>query len=151
MKLRIVLMLAVSMLLAVGFVACGGNDEDDGATVEEPATPAPDETETEETETEAEAPEGETLEVSADPNGALEFEQETLSVAAGPVTVELTNESQVPHDVVIEQGGEDIAETETITDSTTSTSTQLDAGDYQFYCSVQGHREAGMEGELTVQ
>ena len=27
---------------------------------------------------------------------------------------------------------------------------ELAAGDYVFYCDVPGHREAGMEGTLTV-
>ena len=41
--------------------------------------------------------------------------------------------------------------TETISGSTTSTTLNLKPGTYTFYCSVDGHRTAGMEGKLVVQ
>lgn len=29
--------------------------------------------------------------------------------------------------------------------------TPMEAGEYEFYCSVEGHREAGMKGKLIVE
>jgi uncharacterized cupredoxin-like copper-binding protein len=52
--------------------------------------------------------------------------------------------------VAIEGDGEEIAATEVISESETSVSTELAAGTYTFFCTVPGHREAGMEGPLTV-
>jgi uncharacterized cupredoxin-like copper-binding protein len=44
-----------------------------------------------------------------------------------------------------------IAETETISEDTTTATASLEAGSYVFYCTVDSHREAGMEGTLTVE
>ena len=38
-----------------------------------------------------------------------------------------------------------------ITGSSTTLDAELEAGEYTFYCSVDAHREAGMEGPLTVE
>jgi len=92
---------------------------------------------------------GSTVQISADPSGALKFEQTDVSATAGSITIDFTNMSSVPHDVTIEGNGASGA-TDQITDSTTSTTVDLDPGTYTFFCSVDGHRAAGMEGTLTV-
>ena len=92
---------------------------------------------------------GSTVQISADPSGALKYEQTNVSATAGSITIDFTNMSSLPHDVTIEGNGASGA-TDQITDSTTSTTVDLDPGTYTFFCSVDGHRAAGMEGTLTV-
>ena len=92
---------------------------------------------------------GSTVQISADPSGALKYEQTDVSATAGSITIDFTNMSSLPHDVTIEGNGASGA-TDQITDSTTSTTVDLDPGTYAFFCSVDGHRAAGMEGTLTV-
>jgi plastocyanin len=92
---------------------------------------------------------GSTVKISADPSGALKFEQTDVSASAGSITIDFTNMSSLPHDVRIEGNGAS-GGTDQITDSSTSTTIDLDPGTYTFFCSVDGHRAAGMEGTLTV-
>lgn len=143
MKRLFPLLLALAVVASFGFAGCGGDDDDD--TVAPPPAPVVTETQTQP------GAAAETVDVAADPGGALEFEQNTLEASAGSTTFELTNESSVPHDFVIEQDGEDVAKTDVITNDTDTVTAELEAGEYAFYCSVPGHREAGMEGELTVE
>jgi hypothetical protein len=74
----------------------------------------------------------------------------TLQLAADPTQLLFDNPAQIQHDVVIAQGSKVIAQTDLIAQSNTSTSADLAPGQYDFYCDVPGHREAGMEGTLTV-
>ncbi|HEX8689073.1 MAG TPA: plastocyanin/azurin family copper-binding protein [Solirubrobacterales bacterium] len=69
------------------------------------------------------------------------------------MTIDFNNPQPVAHDVRVEDsGGADLGGTEVITSSEESaTLKNLKAGQYVFYCSVPGHREAGMEGTLTVE
>jgi plastocyanin len=92
---------------------------------------------------------GSTVKISADPSGALKYEQTDVSATAGSITIDFTNMSSLPHDVTIEGNGASGA-TDEITNSSTSTTVDLDPGTYTFFCSVDGHRAAGMEGTLTV-
>jgi plastocyanin len=92
---------------------------------------------------------GSTVQISADPSGALKYEQTDVSATAGSITIDFTNMSSLPHDVTIEGNGASGA-TDQITDSTTSATVDLEPGTYTFFCSVDGHRAAGMEGTLTV-
>ena len=90
-----------------------------------------------------------TVKISADPSGALKYEQTDVSATAGSITIDFTNMSSLPHDVTIEGNGAS-GGTDEITNSSTSTTIDLDPGTYTFFCSVDGHRAAGMEGTLTV-
>jgi plastocyanin len=102
-------------------------------------------------EVEAQPPEEAPLALTSPEDGALVFEPDTLEAPAGNVTIDYTNPSEVPHNVAIEGDGEELAQGETVTGGDTgSAEAALDPGEYVFYCSIPGHREAGMEGVLTV-
>ncbi len=97
----------------------------------------------------AEGPGG-TLQLAADPS-AIAYDKTELDSAPGKVTIDFTNPAPLEHDVAIEaEGGEELAGSELITEGKTSVSTELAAGTYTFFCTVPGHREAGMEGTLSV-
>lgn len=91
-----------------------------------------------------------TLALAADPGGALRFDRTRAAVLAGHVTVKLTNESTVGHNVTIAQGTKTLGATKTITHATDTIGLNLTPGDYVFFCSVPGHRQSGMQGTLTV-
>ena len=92
---------------------------------------------------------GTKLKLVADPGGALKFDKETLTAKAGKVTIVMDNPSDVPHAVEIEGNGVE-KESKTVTGASSDVSADLKAGKYEFYCPVDGHKEAGMEGTLTV-
>src|SRR3954464_10237108 len=91
-----------------------------------------------------------TVKIAADPNGALKFDQTELTASAGTVTIDFTNMSSLPHDVRIEGNGVSDEGTDQITSSSTTATVDLQPGTYTFFCSVDGHRAAGMEGKLVV-
>ena len=93
---------------------------------------------------------GGTLQLAADPS-AIAYDKKDLSSKPGKVTIDFTNPAPLEHDVAIEaEGGEELAASEVITEGATSVSTELAPGTYTFFCTVPGHREAGMEGALSV-
>jgi plastocyanin/mono/diheme cytochrome c family protein len=99
----------------------------------------------------APSPAGSTVNVSADPSGALAFQQTSLTAQAGKVTIDFTNQSPVQHNVTVaDPSGKVLGATPTFTGGKKSTSVSLKPGTYTFYCSVPGHEQAGMKGTLTV-
>lgn len=138
-------------LAAAALVACG---DDEGTTTTQPETEATNGAAAGEGGGAAgggAAGAGSTAQFEADPGGGLAYTSDTATARAGKVTIELDNSQAVPHDVTIEApSGEDVGKTEIITESSTSATVNLKPGEYTFYCSVPGHREAGMEGTLTV-
>jgi plastocyanin len=89
------------------------------------------------------------LKLTADPGGALKFDKTKLSAKPGKVTITMDNPSDVPHAVEVEGKGVE-EETKTVTGGSADVTVDLKAGRYEFYCPVDGHREAGMKGTLTV-
>ncbi|MEZ5078082.1 MAG: cupredoxin domain-containing protein [Solirubrobacterales bacterium] len=135
------------VLAALALVACGGSD---GGATSGGETGAATESEGN-AEAEGEGG-GSVVEIEADPSGGLSYTTTEASAEAGEVVVEFTNDSPIEHDVDIEDAnGEVVLETDIVTESAESASADLPAGEYTFYCSVPGHREAGMEGTLVVE
>lgn len=149
-----VAVLLVLVLASAALVACG-DDDDEGTTTTETAT--------EETNGAAAGGEkageeeggkagGSALEIEAGPDTGLAYTSDEETAEAGEVTIEFTNAQSLAHDVAIEgPEGEQIGKTEVITDGEDSTTVELEPGEYAYYCTVPGHREAGMEGTLTVE
>jgi uncharacterized cupredoxin-like copper-binding protein len=142
-KTKLAVLFALLALVPFAVAACGDDDDEtttDAATTTEPADTGGDT-----------GGGGSTVELTADPGGGLAYEQDSAEATAGTVTIQLTNDAAVPHDAQIEGPEGDLGGTEEISGGDTSeVEIELTAGDYTFYCSVPGHREAGMEGTLTV-
>ena len=88
-----------------------------------------------------------TVAIPADPNGQLAFQTKQATGQPGEISVEMQNKSGTPHDIVIDGKGKG----EIVSNGGTSKfSAKFPAGKYTYYCSVPGHREAGMQGTLTI-
>ncbi len=134
--------------LAVG--GCGSTKGTTTATTE--STPATSSSQAAATTTGAAAPTATTdLSLEANPEGQLKYNTSTLTAKAGKVTIDFKNMSPLGHNVTVEApGGKTLGATPTFQGASKSLTLDLKPGTYKFYCSVPGHRMAGMEGTLVV-
>jgi plastocyanin len=93
------------------------------------------------------------LDVSSPQDGSLVFDPNGLEAKPGSVTITYDNPSPVPHSIAVAtSNGNVLGETDPFSaGSQEVTLDDLAPGKYVFYCTVPGHREAGMQGDLTVQ
>jgi plastocyanin/cytochrome c2 len=80
----------------------------------------------------------------------LAYEFATAQAKAGKVTIESKNGQPTPHDIGIEGNGVNGKGAIVQNGGTSKFTATLKPGTYTFYCSVDGHRQAGMAGKLTV-
>ncbi|MGI8922390.1 MAG: plastocyanin/azurin family copper-binding protein [Solirubrobacteraceae bacterium] len=90
------------------------------------------------------------LEIDADPTGQLQYLAPSAAAKAGPVTITMKNASSIQHDIAIQGTGANATSQIVANGASASVSVTLKPGSYTFYCSVPGHRQAGMQGTLTV-
>jgi plastocyanin len=91
-----------------------------------------------------------TVKLAANPAGQLAYEPKQLTAKAGKVTIDMTNMSPVEHDVAVAQGSTVLGQTPVFSGGSKSVTLTLKPGKYTFFCTVPGHRQAGMEGTLNV-
>jgi plastocyanin len=137
------------VLASIALVACGSSSDDSSSTGETQSQTGT-----------ATSPGAEAEGKSVGSAAAVDFEaassglaytSDTATAKAGEVTVDFTNPQPLAHDVAIEDaGGKTVGKTELVTEGSGSAVVNLKPGEYTFYCTVPGHREAGMEGTLTV-
>ena len=142
-KKKLSVALAIAAIAPFGLIACG--DDDDESSDDSAAT-------TEETtEASSSGGGGSTVSITAAEDGSLAYEEDSVEAEAGTVTIEFDNPASLGHDVKVEGPDGDLGGTDVISEDTATADVELTPGDYTFYCSVSGHREAGMEGDLTVE
>lgn len=139
--------LLVLALAALTLVACGSDSDSDSTSTSAETT----------AESTGGGSEGSSavsvVEIEAAEGTDLAYTTDAATTTAGQVSIDFTNPQTLSHDVAIEDSsGKELGGTDLIADgATTATIGDLEAGEYTFYCTVPGHREAGMEGTLTVE
>lgn len=153
---KLVAFLALA-LASLALVACGGGGDDNSSNTATGGGANTGSAETEGSKGEGSSGGGggggaaSVLAFEADPNGELAYTTTSATAPAGKVEVKFDNPQSLTHDVAIESAsGEEVGKTELIANGSDSTTVELEPGTYTFYCTVPGHREAGMEGTLTV-
>jgi plastocyanin len=145
--MRALALILLVSAFAIPIAGCGGDDDDSGGG----SSGSGGGTKTEASGGGGGAGGGQTLKLSADPGGALKFDKSSLTAKAGKVTIVMDNPSSLPHAIEVEGKGMEI-KGDTVTKGGVSTASgTLKAGTYEFYCPVDGHKQAGMKGTLTVQ
>jgi plastocyanin len=91
-----------------------------------------------------------TVEIDADPTGRLKFLAPSATAKPGPVVLKSVNKSSTPHDIAVQGNGVNQVGPVVQNGGVSTVNATLQPGTYTFYCSVPGHREAGMFGTLTV-
>jgi plastocyanin len=136
--------LIVAALAVVGLAACGGssdNNETTAASTPASTTPAGG----------GAAGGGSTVDISTPSGSDLAFDQKSVSAKTGNVTIDFDNKQPLQHDVAVaDSSGKVLGQTDLVSSGTANATVDLQPGTYTFYCTVPGHREAGMQGTLTV-
>jgi uncharacterized cupredoxin-like copper-binding protein len=91
-----------------------------------------------------------TLDIPVVAGGGLAYKFANATANAGQVTIQSKNPQPTGHNIAIQGAGVNQQGNVVQGGATSKLSVNLKPGTYTFYCSVDGHRQAGMQGKLTV-
>ena len=128
---------------SIALVACGGSDSSSTDTSASGGGGGA---------TTTTASKGSTVKLTANADNQLSYDQKTLTAKAGTVSIDFDNPASIQHDVAVEDSGGKVLGTSDLVSQgkVNLTIGDLKAGKYTFFCTVPGHRDAGMEGTLNV-
>ena len=136
---RLLIPIAAVAALALLGAGCGGSKKTSSNATSTPRTTAS---------TPATGAGGHTL---AETATDFKFSQPKPTVKSGAVTIKEVNRGQTPHSIELEGNGIGEKRAGTIgPGQSTTLKVNLKPGKYEFYCPVDGHKQLGMKGELTV-
>jgi uncharacterized cupredoxin-like copper-binding protein len=138
MRFPILIALVVAALALAG---CGSSS----SSADETTSPA-----NTSTQPNAPAPGHEVIQLTADEGGALKFDRDDVKTLAGKTQLSLSNPSSVQHNIAIKGNGVNKKGPIVGKGGISILNVQLKPGDYEFYCSVDGHEQSGMKGTLHV-
>lgn len=131
MNKRLGLMLSIGLIAMFVLAACGGDDDENGDNGGGGGN-------------------GDSVSMEM---GEMYFDPDSISADAGSsVEVNLENAGTMLHDFTIDDLGGERVHVEVPNGESDSVTLNIpdESGTYEFYCSVPGHRESGMEGTLEV-
>jgi plastocyanin len=70
--------------------------------------------------------------------------------APGTYTFEVANDGKVPHNLTVDGPGGKEATPDLAAGKSGSLTVELKAGSYDFFCSIPGHKQLGMDEKVTV-
>ncbi|MGI9184146.1 MAG: plastocyanin/azurin family copper-binding protein [Solirubrobacteraceae bacterium] len=149
--------LAAALTAGLALSACGGSSSSSsaaaGTTSKSAAAPSSSSTSAAAPSNTGAGGSAGAVSIAADPSGQLAFTKKSLSAKAGTVKIAFTDNSSTAHNLTLQEGtsGAQLGATPTFSGGTKTLSVKLAPGTYTFFCSVPGHRMAGMQGTLTVQ
>ena len=124
---RWVLPAAIAVVMTLGIAACGGSSG--GSSYKEPTGPAQ-----------------ATVDIKG---GNFFFDPKNPQAPAGIIAIKLES-TDAPHTLVFDGGKVPGFKLAASSGKSAQLKVNLKPGKYTFYCDITGHREAGMEGTLTV-
>jgi uncharacterized cupredoxin-like copper-binding protein len=141
---RLVRGVAVLALGLGALTACGGSSDNSGSAATTSSSAAASSTAASES-----SGGGQSQSLTAtETNFKITFDKTDLTAGSYDITVD--NKGSATHNLTVEEDGTVKAKTDNLAPGASATLTvDLDAGEYVFYCSIDGHRAMGME--LTVQ
>jgi len=147
------LILLLIAVFSIGLLAACGDDDDGGGETPTEATTAATTPTAPPADTSGEpapAPaEPTVVEIPADEAG-LAYQVTEATAPAGEVTLRMPNPSGLDHNIAVDMPT--AAEGEVVGNGGVSEITvNFPAGEYEYFCTVPGHRGAGMTGTLTVE
>ena len=135
---KVVCALALTAVTSLALVACGGGYGGGSTTTTQAGGGGG----------------GATADLAAKAGKQIAYDTDSLSAKAGNITIHFDNPSdEFEHDVCVEEGGgkELGCSDKVMGEETTLDLQNVKPGTYTFFCSVDGHRDAGMEGTLKVE
>jgi uncharacterized cupredoxin-like copper-binding protein len=141
------------LLGALALAACGSSNKSSSSSTSTPAPAASSSSTPSTTSSSSSSASSGGLKLQAVETNGLSFDKKALTAKTGTVTLTLDNGSSnaQPHGIAIEGKGVDKDGKVVQPGGTSTVTVSLKPGTYEFYCPVPGHKQAGMEGKLTVQ
>jgi cytochrome c oxidase subunit 2 len=144
MRRSTTLLLSSLAVFSLALAACGGDDDVDSADDPMPTSDMGDDMGHDETSPVAEG--ARRIEVTAT---SFAFDPDEITVTAGEDIAIVLTSDDVEHDYTVDELD---AHVSAEVDETEEGGLRAeDPGEYTYYCTVSGHREAGMEGTLIVE
>jgi len=139
---RYAALFGIATAIAIPVAGCGGSSDDSSTSADTGAA-------TQASTGGGGAGGGQTVDMTA---VDYKFNPSDPTVKSGEVTFNLKNDGQQPHSLEIEDvnGQDQELEGDVSSGSSGTLKVNLPPGKYEFYCPVPGHKELGMEGDITV-